>query len=86
MYWQFYLIKHGRLDLVARTVDGYLFYPDRVLQLPARSLIVTNAGDGATDLIIDRLVAAGELKKNAVITEPDGTPTYLVLQRVTPGS
>jgi 4-amino-4-deoxy-L-arabinose transferase-like glycosyltransferase len=85
LYWQFYLIKHGRLDLVARTIDGYLFYPDRVLQLPPRSLIVTNAGDGSADLVIDRLVAAGELKKNAVITEPDGTPTYLVLQRVAPG-
>jgi 4-amino-4-deoxy-L-arabinose transferase-like glycosyltransferase len=82
LYWQFYLIKHGRLDLLDRTINAYLFYPDRVLQLPPRSLIVTNAGDGPTDIIIDGLVAAGQLTKKAVITEPDGTPTYLVLERV----
>jgi hypothetical protein len=78
---QFYLIKHGRLDLLDRTINAYLFYPERVLQLPPRSLIVTNAGDGPTDIIIDGLVAAGQLTRKAVITEPDGTPTYLVLQR-----
>jgi hypothetical protein len=85
LYWKFYLIKHGRQDLVDRTINAYLFYPDQVLKLPSGSLIVTNAGDGAADAIIDRLIAAGELKKTTVITEPDGTKTFLVLQRVTAG-
>jgi 4-amino-4-deoxy-L-arabinose transferase-like glycosyltransferase len=82
LYWRFYLIKHGRLDLLDRTTDEHLFYADRVLQLPPQSLVVNNAGDGPTDLIIDQLVAAGRLAKAAVIVEPNGTPTYLVLRKL----
>lgn len=80
VYWKFYLIKHHRQDLLDRTIEAYLFYPDRVRQLPPHSLILNSAGDGATDAIIDRLVAAGELTKT-LITEPDGVPTYVVLRR-----
>jgi hypothetical protein len=80
-YWEFYLTKYGRRDLLDRTIDGYLFYPDQVLKLPTRSLVVTNAGDGATDAVIGRLIAAGDLKRNALISEPDGTTTYQILER-----
>jgi 4-amino-4-deoxy-L-arabinose transferase-like glycosyltransferase len=82
LYWRFYLIKHGRLDLLDRTTDEHLFYADRVLQLPPQSLIVNNAGDGPTDVIIDQLVAAGRLAKAGVITEPNGTQTFLVLRKL----
>jgi 4-amino-4-deoxy-L-arabinose transferase-like glycosyltransferase len=85
LYWEFYLTKYGRLDLLDRTIDGYLFYADQVLQLPSHSLIVTNAGDGLTDIKIGELIAAGQLRKTAVITEPDGTPTYQILERLAPG-
>ena len=81
LYWKFYLIKHGRQDLAGRTVEAYVFYPDRVLTLPPGSLVVTNAGDGPTDALIDRLVAAGQFNRT-VVKEPDGTPTYLVLRRL----
>jgi 4-amino-4-deoxy-L-arabinose transferase-like glycosyltransferase len=82
LYWQFYLTKYGRLDLLERTVNAYLFYPDRVLQLAPGSLIVNNAGDGPTDAIIDALVAERRLTKSAVIAEPNGTQTYVVLRRL----
>src|SRR5205085_455494 len=59
-----------------------LFYLDRVLQLAPGSLVVNNAGDGPTDTIIDGLVAERRLAKSAVITEPNGTQTYLVLRRL----
>jgi hypothetical protein len=80
LYWTFYVTKYGRHDLAARTIDAGTFEPDRVLKLQAGSLIVTNAGEGATDAIIDRLVATGQLSKN-IIREPDGTATFLVLRR-----
>jgi 4-amino-4-deoxy-L-arabinose transferase-like glycosyltransferase len=83
-YWEFYLTKFGRRDLLDRTIDGYLFLPDHVLELPAHSLVVTNAGDGAADAIIAGLIAAGDLKRNAIIAEPDGTQTYQILERTTP--
>lgn len=85
LYWEFYLAKHGRLDLLERTIDGILFSRERVLELPPHSLIVTNAGDGAADLAINAMIAAGDLKRTATITEPDGTPTYQVLERLTAG-
>lgn len=84
LYWKFYLQKYGRRDLLERTTEGHYFKTDEVLKLPGGSLIVTNAGDGKTDAEIDRLVAAGQLKKTAAIKEPDGTTSYLVLQRVGP--
>lgn len=79
-YWPFYLIKFGRSDLAARTVDVGTFEPDRVLGLQPGSVIVTNAGEGETDAMIDRLVARGQLSRT-VVTEPDGAPTFWVLRR-----
>lgn len=80
IYWPFYLIKHGRQDLAARTINAEAFDPDQVLKLPAGSLVVTNAGEGPTDAEIDRLVAAGQLSKTP-IREPDGTVSFFVLRR-----
>lgn len=80
-YWPFYLIKYRREDLAARTIYAGAFEPDRVEQLPPGSIAVTNAGDGSTDVQIDRLVAAGLLAKTP-IHEPDGTLSFFVLRRL----
>jgi 4-amino-4-deoxy-L-arabinose transferase-like glycosyltransferase len=81
IYWTFYANKYRRDDLAKRTIDAGGFEADRVLQLARGSLVVTNAGEGATDAVIDRLVAAGELEKASVVKEPDGTPTFVILRR-----
>lgn len=82
LYWRFYLMKHGREALLGRTHDLGLFYPGHVEALPAGSLIVTNAGDGSLDAMIDRMIAAGRLKRTAVIREPDGAPSFEILRRI----
>jgi 4-amino-4-deoxy-L-arabinose transferase-like glycosyltransferase len=81
IYWAFYAAKYGRADLTKRMIDSGAFDPDRVMQLAAGSVIVTNAGEGATDAAVGPLLAAGALEKTAVITEPDGTPTFMILRR-----
>ena len=80
IYWEFYLIKHKRQDLLARTLDAGGFNADNVLMLEPGSLVISNAGEGPTDRAIDRLVTAGLLSKT-VIREPDGTASYYVMRR-----
>ena len=80
LYWRFYLIKERHEELGARAIEAYYFNRDAVMKLPARSLVVTSAGDAATDAVIDGLVQRGEFKKS-LVTEPDGTPTYQILER-----
>lgn len=80
LYWRFYLIKHHREGLLARTEEAYLFDPDKVRKLPPGSLVVTNAGQGDDDRKIDQMVAAGELRKTE-IAEPNGLVSYLILER-----
>ena len=79
-YWPFFLLKYGRSDLAARTLDVGTFEADRVLQLPPGSVIVNNAGEGETDAAIDRLVAAGQVSRTPV-REPDGAAAFWVLRR-----
>jgi len=81
IYWIFYAGKYHRDDLTTRTIDAGGFDADKVLQLARGSLVVTNAGEGSTDAVIDRMIAAGELEKTSVVKEPDGTPTFLILRR-----
>jgi len=83
IYWKFYAWKQRADDLSARTVDAGSFEAEPVLKLQPGSVIVTNAGEGATEGIIDRLVAEGQLSRT-VIKEPDGTPTFFVLRRTRP--
>jgi hypothetical protein len=80
MYWRFYLIARGREDLLERTIDAHRFHPDRIATLPEGSLIVNNAGNNATDAVVDRWVADGEVTRT-FISEPDGTKTFVVLRR-----
>lgn len=73
-YWTFYLTKHGRRDLLARSRT---FDASRIDAVPARSLVLSNVGDPG----VDRLVASGELTRIDTIIDEDGTRFYTILQR-----
>jgi 4-amino-4-deoxy-L-arabinose transferase-like glycosyltransferase len=73
-YWRFYLTKHHREDLLART---HSFAPDAVTQLASGSLVLANVGDGG----IERLVAERQLAQVAEIPELDGSTFFMVLRR-----
>jgi len=73
-YWTFYLTKHGRRDLLARS---RAFEPSRVGSMPPRSLVLANVGDPN----VDRLVRSGELKRVSTIVDEDGTRFFSILQR-----
>ena len=73
-YWTFYLTKHGRRDLLARSrrLD-----PSRIDNVPAGSLVLGNIGDSA----VDGLVKSGRLHRVNTIVDEDGTRFYTILQR-----
>jgi 4-amino-4-deoxy-L-arabinose transferase-like glycosyltransferase len=73
-YWRFYLIKHRREDLLAKSqaIDT-----NDASALPPGSLVLANDGDRVTA----GLVASGQLKKVATILERDGQPFFLILVR-----
>jgi hypothetical protein len=73
-YWQFYLTKHHRIDLLSRT---RAFEPAHAAAIPAGSLILANVGDKATEA----LVSGGTIKQVKTITELDGTTFFIILQR-----
>ena len=75
-YWRFYVIKHGRQDLLHRTVyfEPANLNPDTV---PGGSLLVTNA----TDRSIETLVNVGKLRTLAMIPEPGAPPMFAVFGR-----
>jgi 4-amino-4-deoxy-L-arabinose transferase-like glycosyltransferase len=81
LYWRFYQIKYGRQDVAPRTIEAYRFVLDDVMKLPAGSLVVTNAGFGRIDRVVDDLVSRGEVARR-LIADPDGTPTLMVLRRL----
>jgi hypothetical protein len=70
-YWTFYLAKHHRNDLLARTV----YFGDALdaATVPADSFILTNAGDR----IQRALVASRRFDETEVIMEPDGAWTFV---------
>jgi 4-amino-4-deoxy-L-arabinose transferase-like glycosyltransferase len=73
-YWTFYLTKHGRRELLARSRS---FDPLHVDAVPARSLVLANIGDPT----VDALVREGDLKRVATIPDEDGGRFYTILQR-----
>jgi 4-amino-4-deoxy-L-arabinose transferase-like glycosyltransferase len=73
-YWKFYLIKHNRQDLLARTMP---FEPQNVQTVPSGSLVLANLGDTTTEA----LVAKGELKRVTTIPELNHNTFFVVLQR-----
>jgi 4-amino-4-deoxy-L-arabinose transferase-like glycosyltransferase len=73
-YWTFYLTKHGRRDLLERS---RAFDPQRVAEMPARSLVLANIGDPTADA----LVRDGVLRRVKVIADEDGIRFFTILQR-----
>ena len=73
-YWKFYLTKHDRQDLLARTMP---FEPQNLRTMAPGSLVLANLGDTTTDA----LVSKGELKQVKAIDELDHTSFFVVLQR-----
>jgi 4-amino-4-deoxy-L-arabinose transferase-like glycosyltransferase len=75
-YWKFYLLKHGRGDLLGRT----RYFSEDVLDVkdvPEGSLLLVSREDAS----LEKLVATGELKTIAVIPEPGDPPAFAVLRR-----
>ena len=73
-YWQFYLIKHRREDLLARSGP---FDAAHVRAVPPGSLILANVGE----VNMDSLVKAGELKRVRLVPEVSGPEFFAILQR-----
>jgi hypothetical protein len=73
-YWRFYLLKHHRLDLLARTrtVDG-----PALAGIEPGSLVVANIENTDTAALVN----SGLLKPVATIDELDGKPFFVVLQK-----
>jgi 4-amino-4-deoxy-L-arabinose transferase-like glycosyltransferase len=73
-YWQFYLIKHQREDLLARSGP---FEMGHVREVPTGSLVLANIGE----VNMDSLVKSGELKRVRMIPEVSGPEFFSILQR-----
>jgi 4-amino-4-deoxy-L-arabinose transferase-like glycosyltransferase len=73
-YWKFYVTKHRRTDLLARTAR---FDADAVPAMQPNSLVVANIGDTR----LDRLVAGGQLRRVKAVDELNGPPFFEVLER-----
>ena len=73
-YWRFYLGKHQREELLARSAP---FGETDVRSLPAHSLVLANDGDVRTGT----LVKSGELRLVTSIPELDRDPFFVILER-----
>jgi len=73
-YWRFCLLRHGREELLTKTVrwDGR-----SADGMPAGALALANIGDVPTGA----LVTAGQLKQVATIPEVHGDPFFVILER-----
>jgi hypothetical protein len=76
-YWRFYLAKHQREDLLARSqpIDT-----NDARSMPPGSLVLANEGDR----VAEGLVASGQLARVESIREMDGQPFFLILVRRPP--
>ena len=75
-YWQLYLIKHHREDLLARTRYFDAEALD-VMQVPQGSLVLASRDDKA----LDPLIASGRLTIVRLIEEPGDPPAFAILRR-----
>jgi 4-amino-4-deoxy-L-arabinose transferase-like glycosyltransferase len=75
-YWQFYLMKHGRTQLLEHTV---YFRPASldIRSVPRGALIVGAFGEPT----IETLVQSGELRRLSVVVEPNDTPSFVIFER-----
>jgi dolichyl-phosphate-mannose-protein mannosyltransferase len=83
LYWRFYVLKHNRPDLLARTINAES--PDRLDQsrirtLPAGAVVIASASP-ETEIEIDRLVSAGDLRRDVLVKAADGVPAFWMLER-----
>lgn len=73
-YWRFYLIKHGREDLLARSTT---LESGALASVPPGGIVLGNLGDRA----VDAMLASGELTLVAAIPELDREPYFALLAR-----
>ena len=73
-YWRFYLIKHHRESLLARSTSTD---PGPIAGLPAGSVVLGNHGDP----VISAMIAGGELTPVASTPELDREPYFVVLEK-----
>jgi len=73
-YWRFYLAKHHREDLLARS---HAIDTNDARSMPPGSLVLANLGDR----IADGLITSGQLTVAESIQEMDGQPFFLILVR-----
>ena len=73
-YWTFYLTKHQRRELLARSRQ---FDASKAASVPAGSLVLANIGDP----VIDALVKSGQLRRVNTIADEDGTRFFTILRR-----
>lgn len=73
-YWRFYLLKHGRRDLLTRTktLEG-----QALSGIEPGSLVIANLESADTAALIQ----SGTLTRVATIDELDGKPFFVVLQK-----
>lgn len=76
-YWKFHLAAVGREDLLAST-RGFT-HLDRAM--PAGSLVLVNFTDPAMAAETNAAIRAGEFHLVREIAEPDGTVSFVVLER-----
>jgi 4-amino-4-deoxy-L-arabinose transferase-like glycosyltransferase len=75
-YWRLYLIQNGREDLLERTV----YFKPKALDvsvLPSGTAIIADSDDAA----VNEPVKRGSLRRLAMVSEPDGTPSFVVAER-----
>ena len=73
-YWRFYLIKHDRESLLARSASAD---PGPITGMPASSVVLGNHGDP----VIGAMVSGGELTPVASTAELDREPFFMVLEK-----
>jgi 4-amino-4-deoxy-L-arabinose transferase-like glycosyltransferase len=75
-YWQFYLLKHGRQDLIGRTryIDAETL---EVGNVPRGSLLLTSR----QDTFLEPLLVNGDLHVVALIPEPGDPPVFAIFRR-----
>ncbi len=79
LYWTFYALKHHREDLLARTIADGGFEVGRIRALPDTSLVVTGPSP-QIDQAIEAMMAAGQLRERTLVTAPDGTSRFWILE------
>jgi 4-amino-4-deoxy-L-arabinose transferase-like glycosyltransferase len=75
-YWNLYLVKSRREDLLARTVYVSPQQLDAAA-MPAGTVVVSKAADP----VVNGFMKSGSLHKVATISELDGTPSFLITER-----